>query len=79
MINMLNNVIRCNKCGVILLDRRKKKIRSCAHYPLIIEKFDGNEPTVSICLGSERNGHSQIITVEEHDFNKCFELALKWQ
>jgi len=75
---MPDDIIRCTKCGVILVDKRRKRIRSCAHYPLTIERFDGKEQASIICLGTERSGFSQIATVECHDFNKCFEDAMSW-
>lgn len=48
--------VKCETCGVILVDPRRKRLRSCAHYPLIVEQIDGQSV---ITIGTGRNGRPQ--------------------
>jgi hypothetical protein len=57
---------KCDKCGVILIDKRKRKLRSCAHYPIIIEQ-DNRKCIIS--FGSNKN---RINIKTSNNFNTCF-------
>ena len=65
---MSDKSIRCGKCGVILIDPRKKKIRSCSHYPLTIEKIDGNS---GLMLGTLKSGDVRNVVCRNLD--TCFQ------
>lgn len=72
---MPDNVIRCDKCGVVLVDPRRKKIRSCSHYPLTIEMIDRDS---HIGLGTTKSGNYKDTAVFGFDFNSCFNKAMEW-
>lgn len=76
---MPDNAIRCDKCGVVLVDPRRKKIRSCSHYPLTIEKLSmGDVDSSHIGLGTTKSGNYMDAAVVDIDFNACFNKAMKW-
>lgn len=77
---MSDNAIRCDKCGVILVDKRKKKIRSCSHYPLTIEILEapGLTKASHIGLGTTRSKRYMDAAVIDFDFNSCFNKAMEW-
>lgn len=65
---MNDNLIKCEKCGVILVDPRRQKIRSCAHYPVTIEKINSK---FAILIGIKTGSMKKVIT--DKGFNFCFE------
>lgn len=76
---MPDNSIRCEKCGVVLVDPRKKKIRSCSHYPLTIEKLSmGGLDASHIGLGTTKSGNYKDASVVGFDFNSCFNKIMEW-
>jgi len=77
---MSDKAIRCDKCGVVLVDPRKKKIRSCSHYPVTIEMLEAPGLTSSshIGLGTTRSGKYMDVAVVGFDFNSCFNKAMEW-
>jgi len=76
---MPDNAIRCDKCGVVLVDPRRKKIRSCSHYPLTIEKLNvGGEDASHIGLGTTKSQKYRDVAVVDFDFNHCFNVAMEW-
>jgi len=58
--------IKCDECGVILVDSRKLKIRSCSHHPLIIEKYNGE---CYISIGPNRD---KLHEFSGKTFSACF-------
>ena len=63
-----DNLIRCDICGVILIDPRRKKLRSCPHKPLTIEEIDGKR---ILTLGVAKR--DDAIVVSEMTFDECFD------
>ncbi len=76
---MPDNAIRCDRCGVVLVDPRRKKIRSCSHYPLTVEMLDINSVSAShIGLGTTKSGKYMVAATVDFDFNSCFNKAMEW-
>ncbi len=70
---MPDNAVRCNRCGVILVDPRKRKVRSCSHYPVTMERDELGTYIIKIGTKKSKNGHSCISVTS---FNDCFRMAL---
>lgn len=66
-----DNLIRCGTCGVILIDPRKRKIRSCPHEPLAIEEING-KPIITLGVAKRDNA----MKTSDETFNQCFNNLL---
>jgi len=65
--------VKCETCGVILIDSRRKRLRSCAHYPLIVEQIDDQGV---ITIGTGRNGRFYTTKIES-TIDLSFGLMIK--
>ena len=75
---MIDGNIRCTQCGVVLVDKRRKRIRSCAHNPLVIEDMGGLSRMAHIGLGTTKSGKYR--DAGDTCFNDCFEKAFtEWR
>jgi len=72
---MPDNAVRCNKCGVVLIDPRKRKIRSCSHYPVTMERDELGTYVIKIGTKNSENAYTSISV---DGFNDCFRAALDW-
>lgn len=72
---MPDNAVRCNKCGVILVDPRKRKVRSCSHYPVTMERDELGTYLIKIGTKNSENAH---VSISVDSFNDCFRTTLDW-